>query len=412
MELLVLTNSWPLSDRHEFLDTEIVHLAGRFERVVVAPLRPRTTRTPQLPDGVEVDRTLADNLVRTRLNPARPSRLVTAAVRSVSRAAVGSGLRGADLLRDGTDPRWLAQFLLRRADSASVALWARSRPRLPDLAYTLWLGPATAGLRHAWPELPLVSRVHGGDLYQDRYGWRAIPYQAPAVHAVDRLAAVSEHGRDHLAALFPEAVGRIVVRRLGIPDVGGLGRTPSATGALRMLSVSSVDANKRVGLIAEVARVLAASRPVEWTHLGDGPQLGDVAHLLARRPASLTVDLRGQVTSADVYRELLEGRHHVVVNLSRSEGAPVSLMEAQCVGLPVVATDVGGSSEVAPRTLNEFVTTQDGPDRIAAAVLRAVQRPDSERKARREFWGRSFDAHRNYACWAAELRDLATRGRP
>ena len=88
---------------------------------------------------------------------------------------------------------------------------------------------------------------------------------------------------------------------------------------------SSTDA--RVSFLAFLYS-LAGSAAVEWTHLGDGPQLAEVERLLAERPSNLTVDLRGQVAATEVYQELLQGLHHALVNLSLSEGAPVSLMEA------------------------------------------------------------------------------------
>lgn len=410
MELLLVTNSWPLSTSHEFLDTEVVRLAERFDRIVIAPMRPQGPQVPDLPGVVSVDRSLAEHLVHTRFNRTRPSRLFTAAIRAVRPNVADLGITRADILADGRDPRWIRQFLLGRADSASVALWAAKRSA-PDVAYTFWLGPATVGLRAAWPGTPLVSRAHGGDLYDHRFGWKSIPHQAAAIRAVDKLAIVSDDGLDHLVGKFPDVAAKAVVRRLGIPDLGGLAMC-AGSGALRILSVSSIDANKRVSLIAEVvSRLGRYNSRVEWTHLGDGPGRTGLDLILAQRPANVNVSLRGQVPIAGVYRELLSGQHNVFINLSLSEGAPMSLMEAQCVGLPVVATAVGGTPEVAPDTWNELVSTQDSAAAVTEAVMRAFQRPDSERAERRHYWGQNFDAESNYSAWASELHGLSVDGR-
>ena len=96
------------------------------------------------------------------------------------------------------------------------------------------------------------------------------------------------------------------------------------------------------------------------------------------------------------------------MNLSLSEGAPVSLMEAQCVGLPVVATAVGGSPEVAPAELNELVSPDDSVGEIAEAVRRALDRPPDEAQARRDHWARQYDAGLIYPRWAEELAGIAT----
>ena len=95
----------------------------------------------------------------------------------------------------------------------------------PDVAYTFWLGAATAGLRTAWPNVPLVSRAHGGDLYPHAHGWGSIPFQEAALRSVDLLAAVSSNGREDLARRHPEVEAALTVRHLGIHDLGGLAPT-------------------------------------------------------------------------------------------------------------------------------------------------------------------------------------------
>jgi glycosyltransferase involved in cell wall biosynthesis len=281
----------------------------------------------------------------------------------------------------------------------------------PDVAYTFWLSPATVGLRDAWPDVPLVSRVHGGDLYPSAHGWHSIPFQEAAVRSVDRLAAVSVNGRDNLVARFPALATRIVERRLGIGDLGGPAPR-SKRGALRLLSASSIDRNRRVRLIWEVACELARSgSDVEWTHYEDGPGRAELDQVVLSGPRQLTVAINGHVPTEVVHRELRSGNHDVFINLSLSEGAPVSLMEAQCVGMPVVATAVGGTPEVAPARFNELVSAEEGVSTLAQAILRAYARPAEEGARRRDHWARNYRADDVYPAWAEELGELAASRR-
>ena len=295
-------------------------------------------------------------------------------------------------------------MLLSRADAATIASWA-SRSRPPDVAYTFWLGPETAGLRAAWPSVPLVSRAHGGDVYAQARGWRSIPFQAKAVAAATMIACASDNGCQHLRRTHPMQASAIVTRRLGTVDLGGLARAPDASEPLKILSASSLDNNKRVDLIAGVAADLARrGRAVSWTHLGEGPGRLGVDEALAGAPDVLTANLPGQVAPDVAHQIIRDGGHHVFINLSLSEGAPVSVMEAQCVGLPVVATDVGGTSEVAPAALNALV----GPDwtapQVADALIELVARDRSLADARRQHWQKHFNCLTNYNSFAAELR--------
>lgn len=411
MELLLISSRWPNAEVTEFLDEEIKYLAQRFSRIIVAPMRPRGPITAPLPAHVVVDYTLAGHLIRNRLSRTRTSRTLTAAGRAAQPNGAGLGFQTSELVRDGRRPGWIRQALLSRADSRTVALWASAR-RPPNLAYTFWLGAATVGLRQAWPEVPLVSRVHGGDLFSEAHGWSSIPYQAAALDSADLVASVSERGRNYLIAKFPRSRSRVTCRRLGIPDLGNPS-VPAHSEALRLLSASSIDENKRVFLIAQVALALAAlGRSVRWTHIGDGPNMAAVEQVRVDRPPGLTVNLPGQVPLSEVHRQLTSGDFDVFINLSLSEGAPVSLMEAQCVGLPVVATDVGGSAEVVPRELNELVPADESLANLCLAVLRAAARPKVEYAARRRRWSQQYNARGSYSAWADELWRLASDGIP
>jgi glycosyltransferase involved in cell wall biosynthesis len=405
MELLLVTSSWPNVTVPEFLDDEIRHLANVFDRIVVAPVRPRAVPTPSLPHQVTVDDTLARHMVRTRWSRSPSSRWLTAAVRGARPNRHRFGVSAGELAADWRQRPWIRSSLLGRADATSVAGWAARRPA-PDVAYTFWLSPATVGLRDAWPHVPLVSRVHGGDLYPAQHGWRSIPFQEAAVRSVDRLATVSSDGRESLVGRFPGSASRIVVRRLGIADLGGPAPR-SRREAIRLLSASSIDPNKRVSLIWNAACELARSgRVVEWTHFGDGPGRAELDQLVGDGPPGLTVAIKGHVPAEVVHAELRSGNHDVFLNLSLSEGAPVSLMEAQCVGMPVVATAVGGSAEVAPARFNELVSTDDPASSVAQAILRAYARPAEDAAARRDHWARNYRSDDVYPTWARELLEL------
>jgi glycosyltransferase involved in cell wall biosynthesis len=406
MKMLLVTSRFPHAQAHEFLHDEVRFLAREFEGIELAPMRPRGPLTEDLPPGVTVDLSLAEWISRTRVQRAEPLRLLEAARRAARRNCAGAGWSRGDLRANWRAPGWARSALTRRIDCATVELWARQRPQ-PSLAYTFWLDAATVGLRNAWPAVPIISRVHGGDLFAEAHRWTSIPYQREALSSASLVASVSERGRAYLADRFPEYQAKVVWRRLGIGDLGESSPAAGLT-SIRLFSVSSIDGNKRVELIAEVAlRLAQMQHDVEWTHLGDGPGRHEVERILESSPANLRFDLRGQVELAEVHDELTSGRHSVFLNLSLSEGAPMSLMEAQCTGLPVVATAVGGTPEVVPAGLNEFVPPKANAQQIAEAVLRAHVRPSAEWMERRNYWRQSYEATANYSDWAHELAAIA-----
>ena len=409
--LLLLSSRWPHGQYTEFLDAELPHLLNEFDEVRVAPRIPRGPATWKVPTGVTVDYSLAEALTAKNSPLGENDRFVRAALNLGRRNPAGFGFTRDDLAANFNSPTWWRLMLMARAESTIVRRWAAAQSP-PDIAYTYWLGSKTLGLRQAWPGVPLVSRVHGSELYPYSIGLKSMPFQREWVFACDMVACVSRHGAQYLADLYPQAQGRVEVRRLGISDPGLLAPTGEYPSSIKVLSASMMRANKRVPLIgAGVVTLAACGMKVHWTHLGDGPDRAQVESILASAPATLTWDLPGQVHVSEVRQAMDTGGFDVFVNVSMSEGAPVSIMEAQAVGIPTVATDVGGSAEVAEPDLNAIVHRDITPEALADALLSAASLEPALRLARRQRWNDNYNAATNYKAFAKELAAMATRSR-
>ncbi|MHB1138768.1 MAG: glycosyltransferase, partial [Microthrixaceae bacterium] len=349
----------------------------------------------EVPHGVEIDHGLVGSTERS-------ARLRAAAAPRAAALLPLESVR-AECLRH---PSAALKVVLAVGHHELVRRWA-TRLDTPDVVYTYWLGAATAALRAAWPMVPIVSRVHGGDLFWERHGPPVIPFQQTAIDAADAVASVSAEGARYLMRRYPRAADRIVVRRLGTENPGRIAPA-SSDGVVRLVSVSSLTEVKRPLLLAEVVCRVAEARPaVTWRHYGSGTLLDGVERVLERSaPTSLSAELVGFVDHDQVLRELTSGPWDAFLNVSASEGVPVSLMEAQSVGLPVVASDVGGTSEVVDVRVDELVDPGSTPEDIARAVLRAVDSAPERRHQRHEIWADRYDAARNYREFAQWLRSF------
>jgi sugar transferase (PEP-CTERM/EpsH1 system associated) len=65
---------------------------------------------------------------------------------------------------------------------------------------------------------------------------------------------------------------------------------------------------------------------------------------------------------------------------SLAEGISNTILEAMASGLPVVATDVGGNSELVEQGLTGFLVTRGDPVALASAMLKYVDDPDLRRQ--------------------------------
>lgn len=397
--LLMLTANHPFvhnGGETMFVAPELEQLVAAGWQVRLAPLRALGERQP-LPAGVQLDLGLAASLRSGRAGDLLAAPRWPAFAAEFGRAARQGGVTG--LARVW---RWAAQ-------AQATWRWAAALPsNAPTLAYSYWRGGATLALARLAAQRPgwsAVTRVHGYELYEDRFQPPFQPWTS-VYDTLDRVFTVSQHGLEHLRARGVPA-SRLALARLGTAVAAAPSR-PSTDGVLRVLSVSFLDPVKRVPLLARALAALARSSagPVEWTHLGDGPDMLRVRQALADAPANLQVRLRGRVPHDEVLVHYRAEPVDVFVLVSASEGLPVSVQEALAAGVPVVATDVGGTREAVDGQVGRLLAADTDATGIAEAIAAVAALP-ALRDAARARWAERFDARRNHRAFAQQLLEVA-----
>jgi glycosyltransferase involved in cell wall biosynthesis len=84
------------------------------------------------------------------------------------------------------------------------------------------------------------------------------------------------------------------------------------------------------------------------------------------------VEFMGEVERP--YRHWLDAA--VYVQPSRSEILPMAILEAMAVGLPVVATGVGGVTDLVDHGVTGLLVPPEDPGQLAEAILKLVRDPD------------------------------------
>ena len=282
--------------------------------------------------------------------------------------------------------------------------------------YTYWLGPLTwalAKLKKKRPGLILAGRVHGGEIYKEQSDPPYLPFREETLIGPDMIFTVSDHGRRFILDRYPGLLDRVEVMRLGVSDPGPAAQA-SPDGVLRILTCAFLYPLKRLSLLVEGLEVLLGWRPdlrVEWTHLGDGPLRGELEEKV-REFLEPRVRLRvaGVVPNEEVLDHYRTEPVDVLVNLSISEGLPVSIMEALSFGVPVVATAVGGVPEVIDQTNGRLLPLHPTPDQIAEGLAEMADRgPEDKarRRAARAAYENKLRAGVNYPVFAERLAGLA-----
>jgi glycosyltransferase involved in cell wall biosynthesis len=270
--------------------------------------------------------------------------------------------------------------------------------------YDYWLENSTlalAWLRREGVIRRAVARAHRFDLYDECWSTGTVPFRALKVAALDRVFAISEHGRRYLAARAPLATGKILLSRLGVScERPRVAPSVPAEGPL-IVSCANLHPFKRVDRIPSLLAELGG--PVRWVHFGDGPCRAEVERLARMLPSRVSWRLAGHVDHADVLAFYREHRVDLFVSLSESEGLPVSMMEAIGSGIPVLATSVGGVPEIVTEDTGILVGWSDSAPRIAEAARRLLSGEAPERGRIRRFFEEHFDAETNFSRFADML---------
>jgi glycosyltransferase involved in cell wall biosynthesis len=117
--------------------------------------------------------------------------------------------------------------------------------------------------------------------------------------------------------------------------------------------------------------------PIRWVHIGDGPEMNSLRSIVQNRTAQTEVELLGQLSNNEVMDAYRTFKPWVFVNVSETEGVPVSIMEAMSFGVPVIATDVGGTSELV-NSMNGFLVESCEPLNVLSNTIRKYKSLDSE----------------------------------
>ncbi len=141
---------------------------------------------------------------------------------------------------------------------------------------------------------------------------------------------------------------------------------------LLVLTVANLRVEKGYDVLLDAARLVAdRGVPIHFAAVGRGP-LRDELHA-RQKTLGLEANFTFLGQRSDVLRLLAAS--DVFVLASRHEGLPVALMEATSMGLPIVATRVGGVPGVLTDELDALLVPPGQPDSLAQAIERLAGDP-------------------------------------
>lgn len=289
--------------------------------------------------------------------------------------------------------------------------------RKPAIVYSWWSFPAANGIAEVcsrW-EIPFVSRMHGYDLFGERHPGGKVPLQSELVKNATKIYPVSKFGENYLKVKHPTEVAKFELARLGIKPTTNF-NPPSVDGIFRIVSISNLVPIKRIPLLAKSLSLFQEKYPelpIQWTHFGDGQDLVKLEGLLKEHPKlKEATNLTGHVSQEFIRNYLQKVNVDLCVSVSSSEGGgPLALVEAASFGVPLMATQVGGSTELIQLVGGVLLSSNPSIEEIAEKIHQLIQNQKLSSKVLRQTIAnsiaRNYSPVENYNAFNSTLKKLA-----
>lgn len=248
----------------------------------------------------------------------------------------------------------------------------------------------------------IIIRLHGYDLYESRnQGY--IPFREQLFKKANHIISVSENGLNYLQKKYPIFFSKFQIKRLGTNDINKLSPA-SNDNKLRIVSCSSLIPLKRVEIMIKSLQNI--NFPIQWIHLGDGGLMNNLKQLIKDLKLDDKFLLLGFIKSSEVQEFYANNTLDLFINTSSSEGVPVSIMEAFAVGIPVLATNVGGTSEIVDEKVGWLLSDEITPQELANNIYRFYYLSEQEKIALRRNAYNRFKTTCDAKYWATQLAKL------
>ena len=396
--LFLVTHRFPYGTGETFLQDEIPFLLEAGFRVCILPVS-RASGRRALPSSVEV----SDALI---LGPKQKcAYMLRYGLGSMFWQEVFAGAVPCNARALARLAYACAAVRVHRARLQTL-LAAEERAGRKGLFYTYWFTPTTCAC--AGNNVPVVTRAHGNDIFPEQNAGGYIPLSRLRASLPDRVVPCSQRGAVTLEGQGVPAL-RLAVSYLGVPEAEPRLHTPLSSERV-LLSCSSVIPVKRLDLLAERMRQYALARPdyaCVWHHIGDGELLKSLAAYCESNLCdipNLKYVLHGHMTVEGVRSFMGTTALDALVNVSSSEGVPVTMMEALQAGIPVIGTDVGGVAELITPEVGGLLPADANTVAFIATVddLARFKNPDARASIART--GRQrFSATSNYRNFCSQI---------
>jgi glycosyltransferase involved in cell wall biosynthesis len=250
-----------------------------------------------------------------------------------------------------------------------------------------------------------ISRAHGYDVFENQTEYGFIPFRKLQFKYIDAVLSVSKAGANHLKKNNPTYEKKIKSSYLG--TLNDTNQINPISEKFQIASCSIIRDVKRLHLMLDILKHIEI--PVTWHVIGNGPDFENLQKLVTALPNHIEVVFYGLLSKQEIDLFYKTTAINLFISLSSSEGLPVSMMEAQSYGIPIMSTDVGGCNEICNDEtgflIEPYFDARNVSDRITEFSYSNKNTHEFHLKCK-QYWATYFNADVNYKEFSSSINHL------
>lgn len=399
-KLIIISDLYPFDIGDNFLHTEVIFLASKFKEIIIVP-RLKGSVLREIPNNVIVDLRLIQignfdifKILMSNFVFISKFKQLIIALKRINYSYIFNTIR-----------TFYSYCIF--GEIYAKRLQSLNGPEV--VFYSYWLKEAaySFSLFESKSDYKFISRAHGSDIYDINYG---LPFRTEIFKTLNKCFFISKNGYDYAVNRLKVDINNLEISRLGIEKLYQ-SKIKIERNHLVTISCSNCIAIKRVELICELIRNFCAKHDeikILHFHIGGGGDLfSELKEKFTTKLTNCGISFLGNMSNQEVQKFYSEVNGDLFLNLSLSEGVPVSMMEALAYGMPIFATNVGGVKEIVNNKTGILVEKDATLHGLLHDFEECIENLDTFNKDQIiEFWSENYNFEINYGEFANKLVKL------
>lgn len=412
-KLILICNKFPFGYGEEFLNEEIYFLAEAFDSVEVISRNNISEQTREVPENVKIK----------RISPkSRPYKLLSTSLKLILEfiPTLRTFIEEIQIIKNTYSLKITIAILKKmfheyfKASELKYELLKTLNINNNNYTiYSYWQDSsalAAALLTKQNKNIRSICRSHRSDLYFDQNKLSYLPLRHFISSNINKLVFISQNGLNYQNNILKSNFTNFYVSRLGTRKIEETKPKINYSNDNVIVSCSNIITVKRIELIIESLSQITKHK-IKWIHIGGGENESNIktlAYNTLKHKDNISYEFVGRKKNEFIHEFYNKYQIKIFINVSASEGIPVSLMEAISYGIPVIATDVGGTKELVENAGGILLEKDFKISILTNHIINLLEDKEYQMKISdnvQKFWKKEYFADSNFKEFTKLIRD-------